>query len=102
MTVSAQVAGTAISVQVPSRSPFTRGRPRLPVRGGFGPPGSRLSERLGAPNESGGIQRVSWISMRHEIPELYRLELEPEVRDWLDSLGDSDYKRVDEVCGMLA
>ncbi len=24
------------------------------------------------------------------------------VRDWLDSLSDSDYKRVDEVCGMLA
>jgi len=33
---------------------------------------------------------------------LYGLELEPEVRDWLDSLSDSDYKRVDEVCGMLA
>jgi hypothetical protein len=31
-----------------------------------------------------------------------RLELEPEVRDWLDSLSDSDYKRVDEVCGLLA
>jgi hypothetical protein len=29
-------------------------------------------------------------------------ELEPEVRDWLDSLSDSDYKRVDEVCGLLA
>jgi hypothetical protein len=28
--------------------------------------------------------------------------LEPEVRDWLDSLSDSDFKRVDEVCGMLA
>jgi len=33
---------------------------------------------------------------------LYDFELEPEVRDWLDSLSDSDYKRVDEVCGMLA
>ena len=33
---------------------------------------------------------------------LYGLELEPEVRDWLDSLSGSDYKRVDEVCGMLA
>jgi hypothetical protein len=33
---------------------------------------------------------------------LYGFELEPEVRDWLDSLSDSDYKRVDEVCGMLA
>jgi len=28
--------------------------------------------------------------------------LEPEVRDWLDSLTDSDYKRVGEVCGLLA
>ena len=33
---------------------------------------------------------------------LYGFELEPEVRDWLDSLSDSDYKRVDEVCGPLA
>jgi hypothetical protein len=32
---------------------------------------------------------------------LYDFELEPEVRDWLDSLSDSDFKRV-EVCGMLA
>lgn len=30
------------------------------------------------------------------------LELGPEVRDWLESLNDGDYKRVDEVCGMLA
>ena len=29
-------------------------------------------------------------------------ELEPEVRDWLDSLSDHDFKRVVEVCGMLA
>jgi hypothetical protein len=28
--------------------------------------------------------------------------LEPEVRDWLESLCDSDYKRTDEVAGMLA
>ncbi len=34
--------------------------------------------------------------------ELYRFELEPEVRDWLDSLSHSDFKRVDEVAGMLA
>jgi len=33
---------------------------------------------------------------------LHELELEPEVCDWLNSLSDSDYKRVDEVCGMLA
>jgi hypothetical protein len=36
------------------------------------------------------------------IRRLHDFELEPEVRDWLDSLSDSDYKRVDEVCGMLA
>ncbi len=24
------------------------------------------------------------------------------MRDWLDSLSDSDFKRVDELCGMLA
>jgi hypothetical protein len=33
---------------------------------------------------------------------LHDFELEPEVRDWLDSLSDIDFKRVDEVCGMLA
>ncbi|WP_245691137.1 type II toxin-antitoxin system RelE/ParE family toxin [Sinosporangium album] len=33
---------------------------------------------------------------------LYRFELEPEVREWLSSLGDSDFKRVDEVAGLLA
>lgn len=34
--------------------------------------------------------------------DLYGFELEREVRDWLDSLSDSDYKRADEVCGLLA
>jgi hypothetical protein len=34
--------------------------------------------------------------------ELYRFELEPEVREWLNDLGDSDYKRADEVAGLLA
>ncbi|GAA1005743.1 hypothetical protein Aple_100780 [Acrocarpospora pleiomorpha] len=34
--------------------------------------------------------------------DLYRFELEPEVRDWLDALSDSDFKRVDEVAGLLA
>ncbi|HYZ54868.1 MAG TPA: hypothetical protein VE733_15380 [Streptosporangiaceae bacterium] len=33
---------------------------------------------------------------------LHDFELEPEVRDWLDSLSNSDFKRVDEVAGMLA
>jgi hypothetical protein len=36
------------------------------------------------------------------IRRLYDFELEPEVRDWLDSLSDSDFQRVDEVCGLLA
>jgi hypothetical protein len=34
--------------------------------------------------------------------KLYQFELEPEVREWLDSLSSSDFKRVDEVCGLLA
>lgn len=34
--------------------------------------------------------------------EPYQFELEPEVRDWLDNLSDSDYKRIDEVAGLLA
>lgn len=41
-------------------------------------------------------------SVHEQSWDLLRLELEPEVRDWLDSLNDSDFKRVDEVCGMLA
>ena len=40
--------------------------------------------------------------MSGRIRRLYDFELEPEVRDWLDSLSDSDFKRVDEVCGVLA
>jgi hypothetical protein len=36
------------------------------------------------------------------IRRLYNFELEPEVRDWLGSLSNSGFKRVDEVCGMLA
>ncbi|MGP3918814.1 hypothetical protein [Nonomuraea sp. 10N515B] len=32
--------------------------------------------------------------------ELYGFELEPEVREWLDDLSDSDFKRVDEVAGL--
>jgi hypothetical protein len=41
-------------------------------------------------------------SVTGSMRELYGFELGPEVRDWLDSLSDSDYKRVDEVCGLLA
>ncbi len=45
---------------------------------------------------------VTWPSVSGRIRHLYDFELEPEVRDWLDSLSDSDFKRVDEVCGLLA
>jgi len=45
---------------------------------------------------------VSLPGVRDSRRELHDFELEPEVRDWLDSLSDSDFKRVDEVCGMLA
>ncbi|GAA2858679.1 hypothetical protein GCM10010517_17140 [Streptosporangium fragile] len=34
--------------------------------------------------------------------ELYGFEIEPEVREWLDDLSDSDFKQVDEVAGLLA
>lgn len=46
--------------------------------------------------------RLTWPSVTDRIRRLYDFELEPEVRDWLDGLSDSDFKRVDEVCGMLA
>jgi hypothetical protein len=46
--------------------------------------------------------RLTWPSVSDRIRRLYDFELEPEVRDWLDGLSDSDFKRVDEVCGMLA
>ncbi|WP_160167460.1 hypothetical protein [Nocardiopsis chromatogenes] len=32
--------------------------------------------------------------------ELRDFEMEPEVRDWLASLSDCGFKRVDEVAGM--
>jgi hypothetical protein len=34
--------------------------------------------------------------------ELHHFDLDPEVRDWLEGLADSDSMRVDEVAGMLA
>jgi hypothetical protein len=40
--------------------------------------------------------------VRDRRRELHDFELEPEVRDWLDSPSDSDFKRADEVCRMLA
>ncbi|MFF8615273.1 hypothetical protein [Streptomyces sp. NPDC015350] len=33
---------------------------------------------------------------------LYDFEIEPEVRTWLEGLSDHDFKRVDEVAGILA
>jgi hypothetical protein len=41
-------------------------------------------------------------SVMGSMRELYGFELEPEVRDWLDGLSDSDHKHVDEVCALLA
>ena len=40
--------------------------------------------------------------MSERTRRLHGFELEPEVRDWPDGLSDGDFKRVDEVCGMLA
>jgi hypothetical protein len=51
---------------------------------------------------SAAVSTVTGVSDRNRHRQLYRFELEPEVRDWLDSLSDSDFKRVDEVRGMLA
>jgi hypothetical protein len=46
MTASFQSAACAICAQVPSRAPLTRGRPRLPVRGGCGPYSAALAGSL--------------------------------------------------------
>jgi hypothetical protein len=40
--------------------------------------------------------------VRAAVGKLHNLELEPEACEWLNSLSDSDFKRVDEVCGLLA
>lgn len=34
--------------------------------------------------------------------ELYDIEIEPEVQEWLDSLADREYGRVEEFVGILA
>jgi hypothetical protein len=52
--------------------------------------------------ESATVSTVTGVNDRDQHRQLYRFELEPEVRDWLDSLSDSDFKRADEVAGMLA
>ena len=36
------------------------------------------------------------------MPGLYDVEVEPEVRTWLDSLNDRDFGRVDFLVGVLA
>ena len=40
--------------------------------------------------------------MTDQIRHLYDFVLDPEVRNRLESLSDSDLGRVDEVCGLLA
>jgi len=37
-----------------------------------------------------------------QVRKPYGFEIEPEVREWLDNLSDSDFKRIDEVAGLLA
>ncbi len=36
------------------------------------------------------------------MPELYDVEIEPEVRSWLARLSDRDFGRVDFLVGLLA
>jgi hypothetical protein len=36
------------------------------------------------------------------MPGLFAVELEPEVRQWLEGLGDRDFGRVDFMVGLLA
>jgi len=36
------------------------------------------------------------------MASLYEVEIEPEVRSWLESLGDRDFGRVDFLVGLLA
>jgi hypothetical protein len=36
------------------------------------------------------------------MPGLYDVEVEPEVRTWLDSLSDRDFGRIDFLVGVLA
>lgn len=36
------------------------------------------------------------------MTDLYEVEVEPEVRSWLDSLSDRDFGRVDFLVGLLA
>src|SRR5258708_35463150 len=60
--------------------------------------------RAGAPTAGRGLPAAAdtVTRMSGQMRDFHQFELEPEVRDWLDSLSDSDYKRVDEVAGMLA
>ncbi len=36
------------------------------------------------------------------MADLYEVEVEPEVRSWLESLTDRDFGRVDFIVGLLA
>ncbi|WP_327108915.1 type II toxin-antitoxin system RelE/ParE family toxin [Nonomuraea glycinis] len=38
----------------------------------------------------------------YRVLDLYGFEIEREVREWLENLSASDFKRVDEVAGLLA
>jgi hypothetical protein len=95
---------------------WTGTRPTSWRRTSPGPPGSASAATV--PAWPGDVRRrrraarvavpgtmsapVSTVPGVNGTRRLYQFELEPEVRDWLDSLSDLDYKRVDEVCGMLA
>src|SRR6185437_8418980 len=72
-----------------------------PARPPAARPGRTL-RRTRCLHRTSGIRPLSSLPVTEPTRELYGFELEPEVRDWLDSLSDSDYKRVDEVCGLLA
>jgi hypothetical protein len=58
----------------------------------------RSRKRANAARET----RTDLTSVSLSLRELHLFELEPEVRDWLDNLTDGEFKRVDQVCGMLA
>ncbi|MEU7887110.1 hypothetical protein AB0B54_16545 [Microbispora bryophytorum] len=44
-----------------------------------------------------GREQLEAFNVRGAGLVLYGFEIEPEVRKWLDDLGDSDFKRVDEA-----
>ena len=72
---------------------FYRKRPGCPDRrpGRYTPKGRFMASELACARV---FRRVAPLAVSSRTPELYGFELEPEVRDWLDSLSESDYKRV--------